>query len=82
MSWGEKALVGFIAILILSCLSAIGYGIYAVNQRSKLPTFTLTKAEWKCVETTTNYVTTNVIVGKVIVPQTQAVVECVNYVRK
>ena len=75
----EKFILGIIIFLVSSLFIAIG--IYFAIQASNAPTFELRKDHWKCTETTSYYTTTNILVGKVIVPQTQRVTECINYQR-
>ena len=77
----EKFILGIIIFLVSSVVIAIGIGIYFIIQVSNAPTFELRKDQWKCTETTSYYTTTNILVGKVIVPQTQRVTECINYQR-
>ena len=77
----EKFILGIIIFLISSVFIAIGIGIYIMVQASNAPTFELRKDQWKCTETTSYYTTTNILVSKVIVPQTQRVTECINYQR-
>ena len=77
----EKFILGVIIFLVSSVVIAIGIGIYFIIQASNAPTFELRKDQWKCTETTSYYTTTNILVGKVIVPQTQRVTECINYQR-
>ena len=77
----EKFILGIIIFLVSSLFIAIGIGIYFAIQASNAPTFELRKDQWKCTETTSYYTTTNILVGKVIVPQTQRVTECINYQR-
>lgn len=77
----EKFILGIIIFLVSSVVIAIGIGIYFTTQVSNVPTFELRKDQWKCTETTSYYTTTNILVGKVIVPQSQRVTECINYQR-
>lgn len=77
----EKFILGIIIFLVSSVVIAIGIGIYFIIQASNAPTFQLRKDQWKCTETTSYYTTTNILVGKVIVPQSQRVTECINYQR-
>lgn len=78
----EKFIIGVIIFLIGSVVLILGLGIYWSVQAEKSPTFTLRKDQWACVETTSYYTTTNILVGKVIIPQTRRVTECINYQRK
>ena len=77
----EKFILGVIIFLVSSVVIAIGIGIYIIIQASNAPTFELRKDQWKCTKTTSYYTTTNILVGKVLVPQTQRVTECINYQR-
>lgn len=77
----EKFILGIIIFLVSSVVFAIGIGIYFTIQARNAPTFELRKDQWKCTETTSYYTTTNILVGKVIVPQTHRVTECINYQR-
>ena len=77
----EKFLLGLIIFMVCAFGGVLGIGVYYSIQASKSPTFTLYKNQWKCTETTSYYTTTNILVGKVIVPQTQRVTECINYQR-
>ncbi len=77
----EKFLLGLIIFMVCAVGGVLGIGVYYSIQASKSPTFTLYKNQWTCTETTSYYTTTNVVVGKVIVPQTSRVTECINYQR-
>lgn len=77
----EKFINGIIIFMVASLVGVIGIGTYFTVKASNLPTFELRKDQWQCTETTSYYTTTNVLVGKVIVPQTQRVTECINYQR-
>ena len=77
----EKFILGVIIFLVSSVVIAMGIGIYFTIQASNASTFELRKDQWKCTETTSYYTTTNILVGKVLVPQTQRVTECINYQR-
>ena len=77
----EKFILGIIIFLVSSVVTVIGIGIYFTIQASNAPTFELRKDQWKCTETTSYYITTNILVGKVIVPQSHLVTECINYQR-
>lgn len=78
---GVKIVIGICASICLLILWLIGAVFYAGYKHSKSPTFELHKSEWSCTETTTRTVTTNILVGKVIVPQTQVTTICLNYKR-
>ncbi len=77
----EKIIFGVTIFLVSSLVIALGIGIYLAIQESNAPTFELRKDQWKCTETTSYYTTTHILVGKVIVPQTHRVTECINYQR-
>ena len=77
----EKFLLGLFIFMVCAVGGVGGIVVYYSIQASKSPTFTLYKNQWKCTETTSYYTTTNILVGKVIVPQTQRVTECINYQR-
>ena len=77
----EKILLGLIIFIVCAVGGILGILVYYFIQASNAPTFELSKDQWKCTETTSYYITTNIVVGKVIFPQTQHVTECINYQR-
>lgn len=70
MYFFEKVIIA----AIIAILVAIGYGVYVESQK---PGFELKKDEWHCTDH--HMVTTMVMVGKVMVPQTYSV--CDNWKR-
>ena len=78
----EKLIIGLLVLFVSIVVIALGLGIYFSIEAGKQPTFTLRKDQWECVESTSHYTTTNVVVGKVFIPQTSRVTECVNYKRR
>lgn len=68
-------LMGF---LILVFIGFIGWCIWV---DSKAETFELRKAEWTCAVSENQMTTTNILVGKTIVPQVQIIEVCTEYKR-
>lgn len=69
-------LVGFLLVMFISFLC------WAILVNSQAETFELYKSEWVCTESHQQFVTTNILVGKVSVPQVYVFDVCTNYSRK
>lgn len=75
-------IIGFFVVVCLILVGLLCFTVYTDVKNKNNPVFELYKHEWTCTETTTRVTITNMLIGKVIVPQTQVTTICLNYKRK